>query len=71
MFLQKVCYTLGVVFLTVFAMSLALVVTNKLNMWLPLIVSAVLAVAFFAARIVLGRNAKANKKNKAEEKNER
>ena len=62
MFLQKVCYTLGVIFLTVFAMSVALVATNRLNMWLPLIVSAVLSAAFFAARIVLGRNAKGNKK---------
>ena len=68
MFLQKVCYTLGVVFLTVFAMSVALVATNKLNMWLPLIVSAVLAVAFFAARIVLGKNAKEKKNKKPETK---
>ena len=67
MFLQKVCYTLGVVFLTVFAMSVALVATNKLNMWLPLIVSAILAAAFFAARIVLGQNAKADKKDKTRE----
>lgn len=48
MSLEKIFYTIGTAFLAVFLMSAALVLTNKLNMWMVGLLSLAVAMMAFA-----------------------
>ena len=45
--LEKILYTIGVAFFTIFILSAILVLTNTLNMWLVGIVSLVISTTSF------------------------
>ena len=45
--LEKILYTIGVAFFTIFILSAILVLTNTLNMWLVGIVSLLVSVISF------------------------
>ena len=45
--LEKILYTIGVAFFTIFILSAILILTNTLNMWLVGIVSLVISTTSF------------------------
>lgn len=45
--LEKILYTIGVAFFTIFILSAILILTNTLNMWLAGIVSLIVSIICF------------------------
>lgn len=57
--LEKILYTIGVAFFTIFILSAILVLTNTLNMWLVGIVSLLISViCFIILKIMKNKNNK-------------
>lgn len=56
--LEKILYTIGVAFFTIFILSAILVLTNTLNMWLVGIVSLLISVICFIILKIMKKNNK-------------
>ena len=57
--IEKILYTIGVAFLTIFILSAILILTNTLNMWLVGIVSLLISTTSFVIMKIM--KDKANK----------
>lgn len=57
--LEKILYAIGTAFLAVFLMCTALVLANKVNMWIVGVISLIIAItAFVATHIVTKKSRK-------------
>ena len=50
--LEKILYTIGVAFFTIFILSATLVLTNTLNMWLVGIVSLSISIICYIIKVI-------------------
>ncbi|MBO5142931.1 MAG: hypothetical protein J6C46_08115 [Clostridia bacterium] len=50
--LEKILYTIGVAFFTIFILSAILVLTNTLNMWLVGIVSLSISIICYIIKVI-------------------
>ena len=56
--LEKILYTIGVAFFTIFILSATLVLTNTLNMWLVGIVSLSISIICFVMLRIMKKKSK-------------
>lgn len=55
--LEKILYTIGAAFFTIFILSVIFVLTNTLNMWLVGIVSLLICILSFVTMKIIKKNA--------------